>query len=51
VARRRDDVGKEYPDVTLTHEFVDAAAMKLAFAPASFDVMLTEKHVRRHPLR
>jgi len=35
-------VGKEYPDVTLTHEFVDAAAMKLAFAPASFDVMLTE---------
>jgi 3-isopropylmalate dehydrogenase len=35
-------VGKEYSDVVLTHEFVDAAAMKLAFAPASFDVMLTE---------
>jgi 3-isopropylmalate dehydrogenase len=35
-------VGKEYSDVALTHEFVDAAAMKLAFAPASFDVMLTE---------
>ena len=27
------DVAREYPDVTLTHEFVDAAAMKLALAP------------------
>ena len=33
---------REFPDVTLTHEYVDAAAMKLALAPASFDVMLTE---------
>jgi 3-isopropylmalate dehydrogenase len=32
----------EYPDVTLTHEYVDAAAMKLALAPAKFDVLLTE---------
>jgi len=36
------EVGREYPDVALTHEFVDAAAMKLAIAPMSFDVMLTE---------
>jgi 3-isopropylmalate dehydrogenase len=36
------EIGREYPDVTLTHEFVDAAAMKLALAPASFDVLLTE---------
>jgi 3-isopropylmalate dehydrogenase len=31
-----------YPDVTLRHEYVDAAAMKLALAPSSFDVILTE---------
>jgi 3-isopropylmalate dehydrogenase len=36
------DVARDYPDVVLTHEYVDAAAMKLALAPASFDVMLTE---------
>jgi 3-isopropylmalate dehydrogenase len=35
-------VAKEFPDVTLTHELVDAAAMKLALAPARFDVILTE---------
>jgi 3-isopropylmalate dehydrogenase len=35
-------VGREFPDVTLTHELVDACAMKLALAPASFDVILTE---------
>ena len=36
------DVGRDYPDVALTHEYVDAAAMKLALAPSSFDVLLTE---------
>jgi 3-isopropylmalate dehydrogenase len=35
-------VGREYADVALSHEFVDAAAMKLAMTPASFDVILTE---------
>ena len=35
-------IAAEYPDVTLTHEYVDAAAMKLVIAPASFDVLLTE---------
>lgn len=37
-----NDVAKDYPDVKLTHEYVDACAMKLACAPASFDVVLTE---------
>ena len=36
------ELARDYPDVTLTHEFVDAAAMKLALAPASFDVLLME---------
>lgn len=36
------EIGREYPDVTLTHEYVDAAAMKLVLAPASFDVIVTE---------
>ena len=36
------EVAHDYPDVVLTHEFVDAAAMKLALAPASFDVLLME---------
>jgi 3-isopropylmalate dehydrogenase len=35
-------VGAEYSDVQLTHEYVDACAMKLVLAPASFDVLLTE---------
>lgn len=37
-----NDVAKDYPDVKVTHEYVDACAMKLACAPASFDVLLTE---------
>jgi 3-isopropylmalate dehydrogenase len=36
-----DEVARDYPDVVLAHEFVDAAAMKLVLAPASFDVLLT----------
>ena len=32
----------EFPDVVLTHEYVDAAAMKLALAPSKFDVLVTE---------
>ena len=34
-------VGREYPDVELTHLFVDAAAMQLMRAPKQFDVMVT----------
>src|SRR5258706_2062708 len=35
-------VGREYPDVTLEHIYVDACAMQLAMAPARFDVLLAE---------
>lgn len=34
-------VGKSYPDVELTHVFVDAAAMMLLRAPKQFDVIVT----------
>jgi len=34
-------VGQEYPEVTLDHLLVDAAAMFLLTKPASFDVILT----------
>ena len=36
------DVGREYPDVTLDHMLVDSCAMRIALAPASFDVIVTE---------
>jgi len=35
------ETGRLYPDVTLEHQFVDAAAMKLIQNPRSFDVVLT----------
>jgi 3-isopropylmalate dehydrogenase len=35
-------VARDYPDVALTHEYVDAAAMKLALTPSSFDVLVME---------
>lgn len=35
------EVGKEYPDVELSHMYVDNAAMQLVRAPKQFDVMLT----------
>jgi len=34
-------VGAEYPEVELTHLFVDAAAMQLMRAPKQFDVIVT----------
>ena len=37
-----NQVGEEHPDVTLEHQLVDSAAMKLITAPASFDVLVTE---------
>jgi 3-isopropylmalate dehydrogenase len=36
------DVAAEYPDVTLTHLFVDNCAMQLVIGPKKFDVLLTE---------
>lgn len=35
-------VAADYPEVTLDHLYVDAAAMELVRRPASFDVILTE---------
>ena len=35
-------IGKENPDVTLEHQLVDSAAMKLITGPASMDVVVTE---------
>jgi 3-isopropylmalate dehydrogenase len=35
-------VAKEFPDVQLSHMYVDSAAMTLALKPAEFDVILTE---------
>src|SRR5215471_11861402 len=35
-------VGAEYPDVKLSHGYVDSTAMALVSKPASFDVMVTE---------
>jgi 3-isopropylmalate dehydrogenase len=37
-----NDVATQFPEVTLTHMYVDACAMRIALAPSSFDVILTE---------
>jgi len=36
-----NDLAKEYPDVELTHMYVDNAAMQLVRAPKQFDVIVT----------
>lgn len=36
------EVSKEYPEVTLTHMYVDNAAMQLVRNPRQFDVLVTE---------
>jgi 3-isopropylmalate dehydrogenase len=36
------EVGRDYPEVTLTHQLVDSAAMLLVRDPRQFDVLLTE---------
>ena len=36
------DVAKEYPEVALSHMYVDNAAMQLVRNPAQFDVIVTE---------
>ena len=35
-------IEREYPDITLEHLLVDAAAMHLIQRPADFDVIVTE---------
>jgi 3-isopropylmalate dehydrogenase len=36
------DVATAYPDIRVEHMYVDACAMRLAFEPTHFDVILTE---------
>jgi 3-isopropylmalate dehydrogenase len=36
------EVGNDHPDITLEHQLVDSAAMKLITGPAWLDVMVTE---------
>src|SRR5688500_8312209 len=36
------EVARDHPDVTLDHMLVDTCAMKIAYAPSSFDVVVTE---------
>lgn len=36
-----EEVAKEYPDVTLSHMYVDNAAMQLVINPKQFDVIVT----------
>ncbi|WP_304366486.1 3-isopropylmalate dehydrogenase, partial [uncultured Helicobacter sp.] len=37
-----EEVAKDYPQVTLSHMYVDNAAMQICRAPGQFDVILTE---------
>ena len=37
-----EEVAKEYPDVELSHMYVDNAAMQLVRAPKQFDVIVTD---------
>ena len=37
-----NDVAASYPDVKLDHMLVDSCAMRIALAPSSFDVIVTE---------
>jgi 3-isopropylmalate dehydrogenase len=46
VARGDGELAAEYPDVELSHMYVDNAAMQLVRAPKQFDVMVTGNHVR-----
>ncbi|MCI8520078.1 MAG: 3-isopropylmalate dehydrogenase [Clostridia bacterium] len=36
-----EEIAKDYPEVTLTHMYVDNAAMQLVINPAQFDVIVT----------
>lgn len=37
-----DEVHKDYPEVSLEHQYVDNCAMQMVLRPAQFDVLLTE---------
>jgi 3-isopropylmalate dehydrogenase len=37
-----EEVGSQYPDVELSHQYVDNCAMQMVLRPSQFDVILTE---------
>lgn len=39
--RVMEEIKKDYPDISLSHMYVDNAAMQLATAPSDFDVIVT----------
>ncbi len=43
------EIGRDYPDVKLSHMYVDSAAMALVLRPCDFDVLLTENMFGWHP--
>ena len=45
------DIAKEYPDVELSHMYVDNAAMQLVQLAQAVRRDPVREHVRRHPLR
>jgi len=45
------EIAAQYPDIMLEHQYVDACAMHLMNTPRNFDVVLTEKSLRRHSFR
>ena len=42
MARDVDALSTDYPDVVLSHMYVDNAAMQLVREPKQFDVLMTE---------
>ena len=44
-----EEVAKDYPEVELSHMYVDNCAMQLVMNPAQFDVILTGEHVWGYP--
>jgi 3-isopropylmalate dehydrogenase len=45
-----EQLAAEFPDVELSHMYVDNAAMQLVRAPKQFDVIVDRQSVRRHPV-
>ena len=43
-----NEIAGEYPDVTVDHMYVDNAAVQLVLNPKQFDVIVTEKQLRRY---
>jgi 3-isopropylmalate dehydrogenase len=42
------EVGKDFPDIELSHLYVDNCAMQLIANPKQFDVIVTVESLRRH---